>query len=104
MDLLSKRINSLPISATLSMAAKARELKNNGVDIIGLSLGEPDFNTPEFIKDAAINAVNDNWNSYYPDDVYLYLKSAICNKLKIYNIKPVSKIPNIVPVITCFFL
>ena len=64
MDLLSKRINSLPISATLSMAAKARELKNNGVDIIGLSLGEPDFNTPEFIKDAAISAVNDNWNSY----------------------------------------
>ena len=80
MDLLSKRINSLPISATLSMAAKARELKNNGVDIIGLSLGEPDFNTPEFIKDAAINAVNDNWNSYSPVDGYLDLKAAICNK------------------------
>ena len=82
MDLLSKRINSLPISATLSMAAKARELKNNGVDIIGLSLGEPDFNTPEFIKDAAINAVNDNWNSYSPVDGYLDLKTAICNKFK----------------------
>ena len=82
MDLLSKRINSLPISATLSMAAKARELKNNGVDIIGLSLGEPDFNTPEFIKDAAINAVNDNWNSYSPVDGYLDLKVAICNKFK----------------------
>ena len=82
MDLLSKRINSLPISATLSMAAKARELKNNGVDIIGLSLGEPDFNTPEFIKDAAINAVNDNWNSYSPVDGYLDLKAAICNKFK----------------------
>ena len=82
MDLLSKRINSLPISATLSMAAKARELKNNGVDIIGLSLGEPDFNTPEFIKNAAINAVNDNWNSYSPVDGYLDLKAAICNKFK----------------------
>ena len=82
MDLLSNRINSLPISATLSMAAKARELKNNGVDIIGLSLGEPDFNTPEFIKDAAINAVNDNWNSYSPVDGYLDLKAAICNKFK----------------------
>ncbi|MAM01705.1 MAG: aspartate aminotransferase [Flavobacteriaceae bacterium] len=64
------------------MAAKARELKNNGVDIIGLSLGEPDFNTPEFIKDAAINAVNDNWNSYSPVDGYLDLKAAICNKFK----------------------
>ena len=82
MDLLSKRINGLPISATLSMAAKARELKNNGVDIIGLSLGEPDFNTPEFIKDAAISAVNDNWNSYSPVDGYLDLKVAICNKFK----------------------
>ena len=82
MDLLSKRIKSLPISATLSMAAKARELKNNGVDIIGLSLGEPDFNTPEFIKDAAISAVNDNWNSYSPVDGYLDLKAAICNKFK----------------------
>ena len=82
MDLLSKRINSLPISATLSMAAKARELKNKGIDIIGLSLGEPDFNTPEFIKDAAIKAVNDNWNSYSPVDGYADLKIAICDKFK----------------------
>ena len=51
--MLSNRINSLPSSATLAMAAKARELKNQGIDIIGLSLGEPDFNTPEFIKNAA---------------------------------------------------
>ena len=64
MEALSTRINSLP--ATLAMAAKARELKNQGVDVIGLSLGEPDFNTPEFIKDAAIQAVNDNYNSYSP--------------------------------------
>ena len=66
MEALSTRINSLPVSATLAMAAKARELKNQGVDVIGLSLGEPDFNTPEFIKDAAIQAVNDNYNSYSP--------------------------------------
>ena len=49
MENLSERINSLPVSATLAMASKARELKNMGIDIIGLSLGEPDFNTPEFI-------------------------------------------------------
>ena len=63
---LSDRIQSLPTSATLAMAAKARELKQQGKDIIGLSLGEPDFNTPEFIKDAAIQAVQDNYNSYSP--------------------------------------
>jgi len=82
MDALSKRINSLPISATLAMAAKARELKNQGIDIIGLSLGEPDFNTPEFIKEAAVQAVNDNWNSYSPVDGYADLKEAICTKFK----------------------
>lgn len=82
MDILSARINSLPISATLEMAAKARELKTKGIDIIGLSLGEPDFNTPEFIKDAAVQAVQDNWNSYSPVDGYADLKIAICNKFK----------------------
>ena len=82
MDALSNRINSLPISATLAMAAKARELKNQGIDIIGLSLGEPDFSTPEFIKEAAVQAVNDNWNSYSPVDGYADLKEAICKKFK----------------------
>ena len=82
MDALSARINSLPVSATLAMAAKARELKNEGIDVIGLSLGEPDFNTPEFIKDAAIQAVNDNYNSYSPVDGYVDLKQAICTKFK----------------------
>ena len=82
MDILSARINSLPISATLEMAAKARELKTKGIDIIGLSLGDPDFNTPEFIKDAAVQAVQDNWNSYSPVDGYADLKTAICNKFK----------------------
>ena len=79
---LSKRINNLPVSATLAMAAKARELKENGTDIIGLSLGEPDFNTPDFIKAAAIQAVEDNYNSYTPVDGYGDLKKSICNKFK----------------------
>ena len=82
MEVLSQRINSLPVSATLAMAAKARELKNQGIDIIGLSLGEPDFNTPDFIKEAAVQAVNDNWNSYSPVDGYADLKEAICDKFK----------------------
>jgi aspartate aminotransferase len=64
------------------MAAKARELRAEGKDIIGLSLGEPDFNTPDFIKDAAIEAVNDNYNSYTPVDGYAELKEAICTKFK----------------------
>jgi len=83
--MLSNRIKSLPASATLAMAAKARELKNQGIDIIGLSLGEPDFNTPEFIKEAAIQAVKDNYNSYSPVDGYTDLKAAICEKFKHHN-------------------
>jgi aspartate aminotransferase len=79
---LSDRINSLPISATLAMATKARELKEKGIDIIGLSLGEPDFNTPDFIKNAAIQAVNDNYNSYSPVDGYKDLKLSISEKFK----------------------
>ena len=79
---LSKRIKSLPVSATLAMAAKARELRENGTDIIGLSLGEPDFNTPDFIKNAAIQAVEENYNSYTPVDGYVDLKKSICNKFK----------------------
>ena len=79
---LSDRINSLPVSQTLAMAAKARELIAEGKDIIGLSLGEPDFNTPDFIKDAAIEAVNQNYNSYSPVDGYVELKEAICTKFE----------------------
>ena len=79
---LSDRINSLPISQTLAMAAKSRELRAEGKDIIGLSLGEPDFNTPDFIKDAAIEAINQNYNSYSPVDGYVELKEAICVKFK----------------------
>jgi aspartate aminotransferase len=81
-DLLSDRINSLPVSQTLAMAAKTRELRAEGKDIIGLSLGEPDFNTPDFIKDAAIEAINQNYNSYSPVDGYVDLKEAVCTKFK----------------------
>ena len=79
---LSDRINSLPVSETLAMAAKGRELKEQGKDIISLSLGEPDFNTPDFIKDAAIQAINDNYNSYSPVNGYADLREAICRKFK----------------------
>jgi len=79
---LSDRINSLPVSQTLAMAAKTRELRAEGKDIIGLSLGEPDFNTPDFIKEAAIEAINQNYSSYTPVDGYVELKEAICTKFK----------------------
>ncbi len=82
MNQLSDRINRLETSATLAMAAKARELKAEGKNIISLSLGEPDFNTPEFIKDAAIAAIDDNYNKYTPVDGYDDLKQAIINKFK----------------------
>tara|TARA_R110000765_G_scaffold61795_4_gene119649 strand:+ start:4417 stop:5607 length:1191 start_codon:yes stop_codon:yes gene_type:complete len=79
---LSDRINSVTPSATLEMAAKARELRASGKDIIGLSLGEPDFETPDYIKDAAIQAIHDNYNSYSPVDGYVDLKKAIITKFK----------------------
>ena len=79
---LSKRINAMATSATLAMAAKARELREEGKDIIGLSLGEPDFNVPDFVKDAAINAVHQNYHSYTPVDGYVDLKKAIITKFK----------------------
>ena len=77
---LSNRINAMETSATLAMAAKVRELKAKGNNIIGLSLGEPDFNIPEFVKEAAIKAINDNYHSYTPVDGYADLKRAIITK------------------------
>jgi len=79
---LSDRINNVTPSATLEMAAKARELRASGKDIIGLSLGEPDFNTPDYIKEAAKQAVNEDYNSYTPVDGYVELKDAIITKFK----------------------
>ena len=81
-EYLSDRINNLAVSQTLAMAAKARELKNDGKDVIGLSLGEPDFNTPNYIKQAAVNAINEDYNSYTPVDGYVDLKNAIITKFK----------------------
>jgi aspartate aminotransferase len=81
MNALSKRIQSIPESATLAMAAKARELKQNGVDVISLSLGEPDFKTPEHIQDAAIKAIqSQKYFSYPPVNGYLDLREAITEK------------------------
>jgi aspartate aminotransferase len=81
-NLLSDRINNLSTSQTLAMAALARELKAQGKDIISLSLGEPDFNTPDFIKEAAKKAIDENYSTYSPVDGYLELKEAICRKFK----------------------
>jgi aspartate aminotransferase len=80
--LLSDRINQLSTSQTLAMAALARELKAQGKDIISLSLGEPDFNTPDFIKEAAKKAIDENYSTYSPVDGYADLKEAICRKFK----------------------
>jgi len=79
---LSERINNLPVSQTLSMAAKATKLKAQGVDIISLSLGEPDFDTPSFIKEAAKDAIDAGYNSYTPVNGYADLREAICRKFK----------------------
>ena len=79
---LSDRINAMEVSATLGMAAKTRELKAEGKDIIGLSLGEPDFDIPDFIKEAAIEAIQQNYSTYTPIDGYLELREAICEKFK----------------------
>jgi aspartate aminotransferase len=81
-NILSDRINNLSTSQTLAMAALARELKAQGKDIISLSLGEPDFNTPDFIKEAAKKAIDENYSTYTPVDGYVELKEAICKKFK----------------------
>ncbi|MCY3998752.1 MAG: pyridoxal phosphate-dependent aminotransferase [Flavobacteriaceae bacterium] len=82
MNDLSQKVINLPESATLAMANKAREIKSKGIDIINLSIGEPDFNTPDFIKRAAIQAIQQDYNGYTPVDGYLELRQAICHKLQ----------------------
>ncbi len=81
-NLLSSRIKSLSESATIAMAQKARELAAKGVNVINLSLGEPDFNTPEHIKNGGIQGIKDNFTSYPPIPGYLDLREAIAAKLK----------------------
>ncbi|HYG51802.1 MAG TPA: pyridoxal phosphate-dependent aminotransferase [Flavobacteriales bacterium] len=82
MTLLSKRLELMTESATLEMARKSRELKAKGIDIISLSLGEPDFNTPDFIKEAAKKAIDENFTKYPPVNGYLDLREAIAHKFK----------------------
>ena len=80
MNKLSKRINNLSESATLAMSRLSRELKQQGKDVISLSLGEPDFNTPDFIKNSAVQAINDNFSHYTPVPGILELRKSICKK------------------------
>lgn len=78
----SSRLNNMEESATLAMSRLSRELKAQGKDIISLSLGEPDFHTPQFIKDAAVQAMNDNFTTYTPVPGYDDLRESISNKFK----------------------
>jgi aspartate aminotransferase len=82
MEIISDRVNRLSESATIAMARKARELKSQGIDIISLSLGEPDFNTPNFIKDAGKEGIDKNFSKYMPVNGYQDLREAISNKFK----------------------
>lgn len=82
MQTLSDRLNRLTPSATLAMSQRSAELKAQGVDVINMSVGEPDFNTPDHIKEAAIRAVQENYSRYSPVPGYPALKQAIVNKLK----------------------
>ena len=82
MNQLSERLNRLSPSATLAMSQKSGELKAQGIDIINLSVGEPDFNTPDHIKEAAKKAIDDNYSRYSPVTGYPALRQAIVDKLK----------------------
>ncbi len=82
MDVLSDRLRAMEESATLAMSRLSRELKAQGKNVISLSLGEPDFNTPDFIKESAKQAIDDNFSKYTPVAGYLDLRESICRKLK----------------------
>ena len=79
---LSERLQRLQPSATLAMSQRSSELKAQGVDVINMSVGEPDFNTPDHIKEAAKQAIDENWSRYSPVPGYPELKNAIVAKLK----------------------
>ncbi|MDE6368109.1 MAG: pyridoxal phosphate-dependent aminotransferase [Muribaculaceae bacterium] len=81
MDFISKRVNNLAASQTLAMSQKSNELKAQGIDVINLSVGEPDFNTPDHIKAAAKRAIDDNFSFYSPVPGYMSLRKAIADKL-----------------------
>ncbi len=82
MEYLSDRIKSLSVSQTIAMSQKSRELVAKGIDIINLSLGEPDFNTPDYVKEAAKKAIDDNYSKYPPVPGYNDLRQAISKKFK----------------------
>jgi aspartate aminotransferase len=82
MEHISRRVKALSVSQTLAMAQKSRELKEQGIDVISLSLGEPDFNTPDDIKEAAKKAIDDNYSFYPPVPGYADLRQAISRKFK----------------------
>ena len=82
MDDISVRVKSLSPSATLAMSQKSNEMKAKGIDIINLSVGEPDFFTPDHIKEAAKQAIDENFSFYTPVPGYMSLRKAICEKLK----------------------
>ncbi len=82
MEIISNRILNMAESETLAMTAKARELKAQGKDVISLSIGEPDFNTPEVVKEAAKKAIDDNFTHYPPVPGYADLREAVCEKFR----------------------
>ncbi|MDR2556748.1 MAG: pyridoxal phosphate-dependent aminotransferase [Bacteroidales bacterium] len=82
MGSISKRVTSMAVSATLAMSKKSRDLKAQGIEVIDLSVGEPDFNTPDFIKRAGIKAIEDDFSHYPPVAGFLDLQQAVCTKLK----------------------
>lgn len=82
MTQISNRVQSLAVSATLAMSQRASALRAEGIDVINLSVGEPDFNTPEHIKDAAKRAIDDNYSFYTPVAGYMSLRQAISRKLR----------------------
>ena len=81
MDFISNRVNSLAASQTLAMSQKSQELMAQGIDVINLSVGEPDFHTPAHIKEAARRAIDDNYSFYSPVPGFMSLREAVCEKL-----------------------
>ncbi len=85
MDIVSDRLKKLSVSQTLAMSQKSKDLKAQGIDVIDLSVGEPDFNTPDHIKDAAKKAIDDNFTFYSPVPGFMDLRVAVANKFKVEN-------------------
>jgi Aspartate/tyrosine/aromatic aminotransferase len=85
MNIVSERLTKLSISQTLAMSQKSKDLKAQGVDVIDLSVGEPDFNTPDHIKDAAKRAIDDNFTFYSPVPGFMDLREAVSHKFKVEN-------------------